>query len=177
MEPLLEPEEVVELGVGEHTPQVHGEVQRADPVDTSVALHEAHRVPRQVVVDDVAGLLEVHAFGEHVGRHHDVEAVLVAALGCVRGARREAPQHLLLLGASPRAGDCGDAAPVRSEPGVVVDDVGQVGNDPVDGVGVVATGSGRPHTFNHRPIRRVTLGSRPRFRLLNDKAQSAGNRS
>ena len=56
-------------------------VRRADAVYAPVALHEPHRVPRQVEVDDVPRLLEVHALGEHVGRNKQVVGVLRPSFG------------------------------------------------------------------------------------------------
>ncbi len=38
-----------------------------DAVDAAVALHQAHGVPGEVVIDDVPALLQVHAFCKHVG--------------------------------------------------------------------------------------------------------------
>ena len=66
-------------------------MRRANTVDATVALYEAHRVPRQVVVDDVARLLEVHALGEHIGGDHDVVQIVIGAFGCVRCARGKSP--------------------------------------------------------------------------------------
>src|ERR1041385_7628607 len=42
----------------------------ADAMDAAVALIELHRIPREVVVDDDAGVLEVEAFARDVG--HDL---------------------------------------------------------------------------------------------------------
>ncbi len=70
-------------------------VARADAVDAAVALHEPHRVPGQVVVDDVPGLLEVDALGEDVGRSR----------GCRSGPRRgpEAPRWRPARTPTPRS--------------------------------------------------------------------------
>jgi hypothetical protein len=64
-------------------------VPGADPVDAAVSLHQAHRVPRKVVVDDVAGLLQVDAFGEDIGGDDNVVAVRGVRWGVDRlsGAR------------------------------------------------------------------------------------------
>ena len=43
-----------------------------------MSLDESHWVPGEVVVDDVAGLLEVDTFGEDIGGDEDVVFVLVA---------------------------------------------------------------------------------------------------
>ncbi|MXV89592.1 MAG: hypothetical protein F4121_09095 [Acidimicrobiia bacterium] len=48
-----------------------------------MTLHKAHQDPRQVVVDEVAGLLQIDTLSEHVGGDDDVETPLAAA-----GARR-----------------------------------------------------------------------------------------
>ena len=50
----------------------------ADTVDAPVALHESHRVPGQIVVDDPSALLEVHTLGQNVGRHQDVIFIIAA---------------------------------------------------------------------------------------------------
>ena len=43
------------------------------PVDAADALHQAHRVPVDVVVDHPRGVLKVQAFGEDVGRDEDAD--------------------------------------------------------------------------------------------------------
>ena len=79
--------ESVEALGGEEQTEEDVIVLGADAVDTAVALDDPHRVPRQVVVDHLPGLLEVHAFGEHVGGEQDVELVLGRGLaGGVAGA-------------------------------------------------------------------------------------------
>ena len=93
MEARFEPEQVVQSAVGENATQVHLRVARADAVDAPVTLHQAHRVPRQVVVDDVACLLQVHALGQHIGGNHNVVQVAVVPGWRIGGAGSEAPQH------------------------------------------------------------------------------------
>ena len=63
LQPLLQAQQRLKVLVGEVAANEHFGMIGADPVDAAVALYEPHRVPRQVVVDDVPGLLEVHAFG------------------------------------------------------------------------------------------------------------------
>ena len=60
--------------------RVQAAVHAADP------LHEADRVPVQVVVDEPGGVLKVEAFGEHVGGNQD--ARLSLACGGQAGAGR-----------------------------------------------------------------------------------------
>ncbi len=43
-------------------------IQRSEAVHPADALHDAHRVPRQVVVHDGGGVLQVHALARDVGR-------------------------------------------------------------------------------------------------------------
>ena len=52
------------------------------PVHATNALHEAHRVPVDVVVDHARGVLEVQAFGEDVGGNEDTD------LGAARPGER-----------------------------------------------------------------------------------------
>jgi ribosomal protein L15 len=59
---LLQVQQRVKLLVREVGPQEYTLVFAADAVDSAVALHEPHRVPRHVEVDDVPALLKVHAF-------------------------------------------------------------------------------------------------------------------
>ena len=128
----------VEAGVGEHAADEHLGVVRSDPVDAAVALYQPHRVPRQVVVDDVAGLLEVDALGEHVGGDHDVVEVVVSTLGRVGRLGGESPDHRLLAARAGAARQGGDPVPVGREPRVVGNGLDEVLVDPVHGVGVVA---------------------------------------
>ena len=51
-------------------------MRASDPVNPTVPLHQAHRVPREVVVHDIAALLEVHPLGKDVRAEEQVEAVL-----------------------------------------------------------------------------------------------------
>ena len=63
VESFFQVEEFIEAGVGEHAADHYLLVVGPDTVDPSVALDKAHGVPGKVVVDDVAGLLQVYAFG------------------------------------------------------------------------------------------------------------------
>ena len=51
-------------------------VRTADAVDAAIALHEADRVPGQVVVDDDAAVLEVLALRENVGADENVDLLV-----------------------------------------------------------------------------------------------------
>src|SRR5690554_5560875 len=64
------------FGREEHA-QVNLWVLAPDAVDTSVPLDDAHRVPRQVVVDDLPGLLQVDTFRKHISGEQDVVVVLI----------------------------------------------------------------------------------------------------
>ena len=111
LQALLEAQERVELHVGEEAAQKDAVVRAADAVDAAVALHDAHRVPGQVVVDDVARLLEVDALGQHVGGEQQVVLVLVCGRRWrVRGARGEAPENVLAVALLPA--DHGEAATI-----------------------------------------------------------------
>lgn len=57
-------------------------VLAADAVDPPMALHEPLGVPRQVDVDDVPALLEVHALREDVRGDEDVVLVLLPVRRC-----------------------------------------------------------------------------------------------
>lgn len=114
MKALLQAEKVVELSVGENAAEEHLPVLGTDAVDSAVTLDQTHRVPRQVVVDDVPCLLEVDALGQHVSGDDDVEPIGVEALWGVGGAGSEPPEDLLLLLATPAAGQRGDPVPITS---------------------------------------------------------------
>ncbi len=45
-------------------------------IDAADALHQPHRVPVQVVVDDAGRVLKVQAFGQHVGGDQDADFLL-----------------------------------------------------------------------------------------------------
>ena len=67
--------EGLEVGEGRHVLDVGLEAA----VDAAGALDHAHRVPVHVVVDDLGGVLEVDALGEHVGGEQHVDRVLQRA--------------------------------------------------------------------------------------------------
>ena len=85
--PLVEAEDAVQLVGRQKVPQVHGaphlgqfrmvgDHPRFDfgveaAVHATDALHQPHRVPVQVIVDDAGGVLQVEALGEHIGRDED----------------------------------------------------------------------------------------------------------
>ena len=64
----LQGEERIKTNIGEEAPEVHVLMRAANPVHSAMALHQTHRIPWEVVVDDVAALLQIHAFGQYVGR-------------------------------------------------------------------------------------------------------------
>lgn len=51
----------------------------ANPVDTAVALNEAHGLPRQIIVDGVPALLKVYTLGQDVRRKQENVEVVCAA--------------------------------------------------------------------------------------------------
>ena len=112
LEAFLEAEQGFEVLVGEVAADEHLGVLGADPVDPPVPLNEAHRVPRQVVVDDVPGLLEVHAFGQHIGG--DKQVIQVLGMLPAGGAGSE-PGERLCPAALVRAGRGGDPVPVGGQ--------------------------------------------------------------
>ena len=54
---------------------------RVHAIDAADTLNEASRIPRNVVVDDHVGAVEVHAFGKHF--RADQNPVVVARVECV----------------------------------------------------------------------------------------------
>src|SRR5262245_49376566 len=74
--PPFEVEERVELCIREERPQEPFGMRTSDSIHTSVALDETHRIPREIVVDDVAALLKVHPLGEDVSAEEQVKAIL-----------------------------------------------------------------------------------------------------
>ena len=86
-----------------------------EPVDAALALLVPGRVPRQVVVDDgLEVLLQVHAFGQAVGRHQH------RAAGIVGG---QFPDPGFPLVGRQHAGDRADGVIGAEAPGQVVGDV------------------------------------------------------
>jgi hypothetical protein len=104
-----------------------------------VSLHQPHGVPRQIVIDDVAALLQVHALSQHVGANQDVEKVVIAGGSGVAGDRHE-PEDGILAGNSapaflPRHRD--DSPPVGCESLLAVHQLADVRFNPVGGIGKV----------------------------------------
>ena len=68
----------------------------ANAVNAAMPLYQPHGVPRQVVVHDATGLLQVDTLGQHVGGEQQVEAILRLRLAVVvefsRSLWREASQ-------------------------------------------------------------------------------------
>ena len=130
---------MVELLVGEERPEDDLGVWAADAVDTAVPLHQTHRVPRQVVVDDVAALLQVQALGQHVGCQQDVVLVPFLTGAGQRGSGRlggKALDGLLAVDAVSRlvAGYRDDSVAVGGKTLVRLHSGQQERLHPVDGV-------------------------------------------
>ena len=87
---LLQIQQPVQPVGWEDRPQEHPIMRAADAVDAAVALHQPHRVPRHVEVDDVAALLQVHALRQHVGRDYEIVKVVVLPLRRLHRNRCEA---------------------------------------------------------------------------------------
>ena len=103
---FLQPEHSVKLHVWEKSPQIDLGMGTPDPVDPPVTLDKAHRIPRQIEVDDVAALLEVHPFGKHICRDQKVEDVFgpwrrSGGHGCKAIVAAECAQAGLLGGREP----------------------------------------------------------------------------
>jgi hypothetical protein len=154
----LEREHPVELRRREERAQEHPVVGRADAVDASMALHEPHRVPRQVEVDDVASLLEVHTLREHVGGDEDV----VAVLGPRRRLHRawSELEHDVLVGLLP--GDGGDPTAQQLEAGINLDGLSEPLHDPIERVRVVGEDQ------RLAPVALVLVADRLALRLRDD---------
>ena len=89
---LNEPQQPLQLILGEHIVDHDRLVGTADAINAAVSLHEADRVPRQVVVDGDPAVLEVLALGQHVGADQDVDLVLRCHVLSV-GDGGELPQY------------------------------------------------------------------------------------
>ena len=50
-------------------------VSAADTVNSSEPLDNAHRVPMNVIVDEVVAILQVLTFGNTVGRNQNIEFI------------------------------------------------------------------------------------------------------
>ena len=96
MQSILEPEHRIELLIRKEAPQKDFVMRTADAIDSPVTLHESHRVPRKVVVDDMSRLLEIHAFGQNIGRHENIEEAITLVSRRLRGSRSEAEESFLL---------------------------------------------------------------------------------
>jgi len=65
-----------------------------NPIHTAVPLDQAHRIPREIVVNHIAALLEVHSFRQNVGAQEQIEAILrIGGQGSGEN-RRETMQRL-----------------------------------------------------------------------------------
>ena len=69
----LQVDVLVQLHVGPEVDQLDDAVARAESVDAAEALDDAHRVPVDVVVDQVVAVLEVLALGDAVGGDQEVD--------------------------------------------------------------------------------------------------------
>ena len=85
---VLELEVLVKMLTGEEHAQVDLVVLAADPVDAAMPLHDAHGVPRQVVVDQPPRLLQIDTFGQDIGREEDVELVVAERQTLIAQASR-----------------------------------------------------------------------------------------
>ena len=61
--------------IGPEVDELDAGVLGTDAVDTAKALHNAHRVPVDIVVDDAVAVLQVLAFGNTVGRDEHVDVL------------------------------------------------------------------------------------------------------
>ena len=73
LDALLEVDVLVERDVGPEVHQLDAGVGRADAVDAAESLDDPHRVPVDVVVDEVVAVLEVLALADAVGADEHVE--------------------------------------------------------------------------------------------------------
>ncbi len=129
-------QQALQLVVRKEAAQIRVVEATANAVNAAVALHETHRIPRQVIVDDVPGLLEVDALAQNVCRDDDVETVLVTSGWRVSRSWRKAEQGL--LPPVTIAGRGGKPAPVGRQGRVALELGFEEVHDPVDRVGVVA---------------------------------------
>ena len=72
---LLEVDVFVKRNVGPVVDQLDAAIGRADTIHPAKALDDAHRVPVDVVVDDVVAVLQVLAFGDAVGTDQQIDFV------------------------------------------------------------------------------------------------------
>ncbi len=109
-------------GVREETAHVHIIVGTSDAVYATVALNQAHRIPWEIVVDDVPALLKVHSFGQDVGCDHHVE-IIRKPVGCFCGLRGKTEDRLLATKARTRfiAFDSDQPTPIRLQAWYVVE--------------------------------------------------------
>src|ERR1019366_2550987 len=116
VQPFLELKQPLQLVVREEAAEKDLVEAAADTVDAAVALNEPHGVPGEVIVDNVASLLKVHAFAQYIRGDDDVEQVLVATGRGVSCPGGESEERRLAAVAVP--GGCRDAATVGRQVGV-----------------------------------------------------------
>src|SRR5579875_391557 len=81
--PRLQVEQIVQPLVRKEAAHVHVAMGATDAVDASMALHQAHRVPGQIVVDNIARLLKVHTFSQNIGRDQNIVEVFIPSGWCL----------------------------------------------------------------------------------------------
>ena len=130
----------------------------AEPVDPAFALLVAGRVPRQVVVDDgLEVFLQVHAFGQAVGRDQHRPPRLVAG---------QVPDPRFALVGRKHAGDGGDRVGGAEALGQVLGDVFGGVDEPAEDDRVVALEQQlRDHLGQQRELGVGVVPSRPVARL------------
>ena len=81
-------------------------VSASDTVNSSEPLDNAHRVPMNVIVDEVVAVLQVLTFGNTVGgdQHIDFRLITRHQQLLVLRDRREAGQHRVQVGTELRTG-------------------------------------------------------------------------
>ena len=115
---------------------MHFFVKRPDAVYAAVSLNQPHRIPRQVVVDDVASLLQVDSLSQHICGDHDVVFVFVIASASCQ--RSEAQQHIRLVAHPVRTRDLGYSLPICGQRrGGLGGFVLKMLINPVDRVGII----------------------------------------
>ena len=89
--------------------ELDGVVAGADAVDAAETLDDAHRIPVDVVVDQVVAVLEVLAFADAVGGDEEVDFAVLGMdgnLGAALGARGEIGQDVVVVASCRRWCGC-----------------------------------------------------------------------
>ena len=77
---LLDPQMLIQLWIGQEIESVDFAMQSVESVDPAETLNESNWIPVEIVVQDVSCILQIKAFGKHIGGDQDLNGF--AHLAC-----------------------------------------------------------------------------------------------